>query len=61
MSDKSWILTDCFDTVLIRINSADTVKRKWAKKVSILLNFVISNSDLYEIRRQWNGVYSCDV
>lgn len=51
MSDKSWILTDCFDTVLIRINSADTVKRKWAKKVSILLNFVISNSDLYEIRR----------
>lgn len=51
MDSCEWLFSDCFDTLLIRKCSADSVKRKWAKTVSCDLDFAVSNSDIYEIRR----------
>ncbi len=46
-----WILTDCFDTVLLRKCDPETVKRKWAKDISIALEYAVSSRDIYDIRK----------
>ncbi len=51
-----WILTDCFDTVLLRKCNPETVKRKWAKDISLLFGYEISSRDLYDIRQAAEAV-----
>lgn len=46
-----WILTDCFDTLLLRRCSTETVKRKWCKKLAAQLDYEIPYQKIYEIRR----------
>ena len=51
MINDKWILTDCFDTLLLRTCSADCVKKKWSKKIERLLEFRINKNKIYDIRR----------
>ncbi len=46
-----WILTDCFDTLLLRKYDSETVKRKWAKNISALMDYTLPYQKIYEIRK----------
>ena len=45
-----WMLTDCFDTLLLRKYSPSTVKRRWSQDVSSSLHYALPCQKIYEIR-----------
>lgn len=51
MLKKKWLLTDCFDTLLIRDCSPDYVKQKWAKHMEAIFSYRISSKQIYHARR----------
>lgn len=51
MVEKKWLLTDCFETLLIRNCSPDYVKQKWAKRVEAIFSYRISSTQIYHARR----------
>lgn len=51
MAKIKWVLTDCFDTILLRKNHPDDIKRKWAKHMAEIFQFRITPNEIYEIRR----------